>query len=58
MEAGQYTALASAHTDVFCHAHLQVMAFKVTLKTPEGESTIECPGEGPTLCALEAAGKL
>ena len=23
----------------------QVMAFKVTLKTPNGEETIECPGE-------------
>ena len=34
------------------------MAFKVTLKTPEGESTIECPGEDLAAKLLEAAGKL
>ena len=31
---------------------MQVMAFKVTLKTPEGDKEIECAGERHSLCKI------
>ena len=38
-------------------SNFQVMAFKVTLKTPSGEQVIECSGDTYILDAAEEAGE-
>ena len=66
MEAWHQYTLLHQHSLPQLSLPLQVMAFKVTLKMPDGEQTIECPGEGSScspgssseaLCTLLSSSK-